>query len=119
MSKEEFRTTVTKCATKAKKDANNKDVSGDPDIHITAYVDGRTKFVQDFKAFGDKMSGNTYKIGLAKVKKGSDGYVLTISGLKGTNIQNHNIKRTLYKKFEEYMNEEGWNMGLEIDQYAR
>jgi hypothetical protein len=116
---QEFQNSVKKCARKAANEANDMDVVGDPATHITAYVDGRTKFVQDFKKFAEKTRSDSYNIGPVKVKDGRNGYVLTISGLEGTNIQNHNKKRALYEKFEEYMRKEGWSMGLKLEQYAR
>lgn len=104
---------------KASSEANSKDVKGDPATHITAYVDGRTGFVQDFKEYGDKKDQGRYEIGAVSLRNGSNGYTINISGLKGTNIQNHNKKRILYEKFEYHMQSEGWNMNLDISQYAR
>lgn len=116
---QEFKNSVNNSARKAAEKANDMDVRGDPDTHITAYVDGRTKFVQDFKEFGEETTSGTYNIGPVTVKNAREGYVLTISGLKGTNIQNHNKKRTLYEEFEVYMAENGWNMSLDLKTYAR
>lgn len=117
--KESFREIVSKCSKKAANEANSKDVKGDPATHITAYVDGRTGFVQDFKEYGDEKDQGRYEIGPVSLRNGSNGYTINISGLNGTNIQNHNKKRTLYERFEDHMQSEGWNMNLDISQYAR
>jgi len=116
---QKFKHAVKKCANKAVEEANSKDMKGDPATHITPYVDGRTGFVQDFKEFGDQKGRGDYEIDPVSLRNGSNGYTITISGLKGTNIQNHNKKRHMYEKFAELMESEGWNMGLDISQYAR
>lgn len=119
MSEREFKAAVERAAEAAAAEANDADVAGDPATHVTAYVDGRTGFVRDFKAYGDETRSGRYEVGPVSVRSGSDGYVLSISGLKGTNIQNHKKKRLLYETFEEEMADAGWNMSLELSQYAR
>lgn len=108
---QEFRNQVIKSAEIAIEEANNKDVKGDPGSHPVVNVDGRKGFAQDFKDCGDK-KGKKYEIG--PVTLNTDGYSIHITGLKGTNIQNHKKKIHMYRKFAELMESEGWNVGLDI-----
>jgi hypothetical protein len=132
--KQDFVQSVKYRAEKAAADANNDDTAGDPDTHVIAYVDGRTGFVKclgvkprgirlvplvkDVKEYGDTKREGKYEIGPVFVYPRSDGCVLRIAALTGTDIQNHQKKTTLYRRFEEYMSEEGWNMSLRLDMYA-
>jgi hypothetical protein len=117
-AEKEFREAVSKSARNAIQEANESDVDGDPATHVTAKVDGRTAFVRDFKEFCEEQNHNRFKIGPVTLKN-RDGYTIHISGLKGTNIQNHKKKHTLYRHFEQEMKDRGWNMSLELSQYAR
>lgn len=106
---QEFRNQVKESAEIAIQEANEKDVAADPGSFTLAEVNGRKSFAKKFKKCADK-KGDKYKIGPVKIDP--DGYSIHISGLNGTNIQNHKKKSHIFTRFAEQMESKGWDVDL-------
>lgn len=109
----EFTSEVNQAAEKAKR-AAEKESGGDPGTMVSASVDGRTGFVNQFKQEGEKQ-GNKWVIGDVSL---DEDYGLHLSVLSGTDIQLHSKKIAAYRAFEKEMEKQGWNCGLEISSYS-
>lgn len=90
----------------ARKAIRNCDEPGDPATHVWCELDGRKvpKKLKESEILGVTVD---------------DDYRLRLNLLNGTDIQNHNKKRAMYKAFCEKMKENGFDLGYEIDSYSR